>query len=76
LEFIENLVCGYEECHYNHDKYCYCESVTLDISASCENMETCEDYDCNECEFFDFCTKEKKYTSTAFSGDESIFPSE
>ncbi|OPX31555.1 hypothetical protein B1H10_08665 [candidate division KSB1 bacterium 4484_188] len=42
MEFLENLVCGCEECHYNHENYCYHGTVTLDIGASCEDMETCE----------------------------------
>lgn len=74
MDFIENLSCEYEECHFNHDRYCFNESVTLDIGASCENVLACDDFDCNDCEFFEFCTKEKKYTSTAFSADESLFP--
>jgi hypothetical protein len=76
MNFIENLSCECEECHFNHDQYCYIESVTLDIGASCEDMQTCENYDCNECEFFDLCSKEKKYNSSAFSSDENIFPAE
>jgi len=76
MEFIENLACGCAECHFNHDSYCYRVSVNLDLAASCEDMETCENYDCNECEYFDICTKEKKYNSSAFSGDRSIFPSQ
>lgn len=76
MEFIENLLCGCEECHFNHDKYCYRKTVTMDIGGTCEDMETCDDYECSECEFFDFCTKEKKYNSSAFAADESLFPPE
>ncbi len=76
MDFIENLVCANEECHFNHDGYCYRETVTLDITGNCEDAETCEDYDCTECEFFDFCSKSKKYSSSAFSGDDNIFLSE
>ncbi|APF19501.1 hypothetical protein Cabys_2753 [Caldithrix abyssi DSM 13497] len=34
---------------------------------------TCEDFDCQDCEFFDFCEKDKKYNSTAFTSNEDYY---
>lgn len=75
MPFIENVTCGAEECHFNHANYCYRESITLDIAGTCEDFETCNDYDCNDCEYFDFCSKDKKYSSQAF-GEEGFFEEE
>ena len=75
MKFIENLTCGDIECHFNHDNYCYREEVILDVGATCESFENCEMHNCNECEFFDICSKEKKYNSATFLDDE-LFPEE
>ncbi len=73
MSYHENLTCGCDDCHFNHDNLCYRETITLDINGTCENMVTCEEYDCNDCEFFDFCTKDKKYNSTAFTNNEDYY---
>ena len=73
MDYLDNLKCGCHECHFNQDNFCYRESVTLDMTSTCEDMETCEDYECLECDFFDFCSKEKKYNSAAFSTDRNFF---
>jgi hypothetical protein len=57
MAYFENLTCGCSDCHYNHDHLCYRESIVLDLNGTCENMENCDDYECNDCEFFDFCEK-------------------
>ena len=57
MAYFENLTCGCTDCHYNHDNLCYRESIVLDLNGTCENMENCDDYECNDCEFFDFCQK-------------------
>ena len=75
MPFIENLTCGVEECHFNHGNYCYREAVTLDIAGTCEDQETCDDYDCQDCEYFDFCSKDKKFSSGAF-GEDGFFDEE
>ncbi len=54
MAYFENLTCGCAECHYNHDNLCYRESIVLDLNGTCEDMENCNDYECNVCEFFDF----------------------
>jgi len=69
MPYIENLSCGVQECHFNHDNFCHREVITLDIGGTCEDQETCENYECQDCEFFDFCTKDKKFSSSAFSED-------
>jgi hypothetical protein len=72
MPYLENLTCGAEECHFNHANYCYKETVSLDIAATCEDFENCDDYECQDCEFYDFCTKDKKFSSNTF-GEESFY---
>lgn len=76
MKFLDGVSCANTECHFNHDNYCYRTEIVLDIGGICESQETCDMYDCNECEFFDFCNKEKKYNSSAFTDDDEMFPSE
>jgi hypothetical protein len=73
MSYFENLTCGCQDCHYNHDALCYRESITLDLNGTCEDMVTCDDFECQDCEFFDFCKKEKKYNSTAFTSNEDYY---
>jgi len=73
MAYFENLTCGCTECHFNHDHLCYRESIVLDLNGTCEDMENCDDFECNDCEFFDFCQKEKKFNSTAFTADSDLY---
>lgn len=73
MGYFENLACGCSECHYNHDNLCYRESIVLDLNGTCEDMENCDDYECIDCEFFDFCKKEKKFNSIAFTADSDYY---
>jgi hypothetical protein len=36
-------------------------------------MVNCDDFECQDCEFFDFCKKEKKYNSSAFTSNEDYY---
>ena len=72
MPYNENVTCGAEECHFNHNNFCYRESLTLDLSGTCEDFENCDDYICSDCEYFDFCNKDKKFSSGAF-GEEGFF---
>jgi hypothetical protein len=45
----------------------------MDKNGTCEDMVNCDDFDCQDCEYFDYCTKEKKYNSTAFTSNENYF---
>lgn len=73
MSYFENLTCACEDCHYNHDVLCYRESITLDLNGTCENMVDCTDFQCQDCEFFDFCKKEKKFNSIAFTTNEDYY---
>ncbi len=73
MGYFENFICGCTDCHFNHDALCYRESITLDLNGTCEDMQNCDAYECHDCEFFDFCKKEKKFNSTAFTADADFY---
>jgi hypothetical protein len=39
---------------------CLLESVTLDFTGNCENIMHCDEYECETCQHFQICTKDKK----------------
>lgn len=73
MAYFENLTCGCTECHYNHDHLCYRVNLMLDLNGNCEDMDTCENYECSECEYYDFCAKDRKYNSSAFTADQDLY---
>lgn len=54
--------CHYNNCYYNHNikHLCLLNKLTLDFSGTCENIMHCDEYECDVCERFNICTKEKK----------------
>ena len=50
------------DCYDNHNlkHICLRSSVTLDSTGTCENIEHCDQYECDSCQRFKICTKLKK----------------
>lgn len=48
----------YEDDNLNHR--CLLNEVTLDFTGTCENINICDEYDCDSCERYNLCLKNKK----------------
>lgn len=64
--------CNLIDCYYNDNvqNRCLINEVTLDFSGTCENISICDEYECNSCEKYSLCLKEKKVETEI---DESQF---
>ena len=54
--------CHLQDC-YNNDNIanrCLLNEVTLDSTGTCENISICDEYECDTCEHYNLCLKEKK----------------
>lgn len=54
--------CNYLECYENDNlnHRCFLNEVTLDFSGTCENVNICDEYDCDSCKRYNLCLKDKK----------------
>ncbi len=54
--------CYYRDCYYNHNikHQCLLPKITLDFTGTCERIMHCDEYECDTCERFVICSKEKK----------------
>jgi len=54
--------CYYADCYDNHNLLheCLRRSVTIDFTGNCENINHCDEFECNDCERFSLCKKQKK----------------
>lgn len=48
----------YENDNLNHR--CLLNEVTLDFTGTCENVNICDEYDCDSCKRYNVCLKDKK----------------
>ena len=55
-------ICHNTDCFENHNlkHRCLLGTVTLDATGTCENVNHCDEYECNTCRRFSICTKGKK----------------
>lgn len=54
--------CHYKDC-YNNDNVtnrCLLNEITLDATGTCENISLCDENECESCENYSVCLKEKK----------------
>lgn len=54
--------CHMMDC-YNNDNVsnrCLLNEITIDGTGTCENIEICDEYECDNCEHYNLCLKEKK----------------
>lgn len=57
--------CGYINCYFNNnlEEFCTQDTITVNATGVCETLQHCDDYVCNECDMYEFCTKDKKANS-------------
>ena len=53
-----NCIECYENDNLNHR--CLLNEVTLDFAGTCENIDICDEYECESCERYNLCLKGKK----------------
>ena len=53
-----NCLDCYEDDNLNHR--CLLNEITLDFTGTCENINICDEYDCDSCERYNLCLKNKK----------------
>jgi hypothetical protein len=56
-----NCIDCYDNDNLNHR--CLLNEVTLDSTGTCENINICDEYECDACERFSLCLKKKKFDS-------------
>lgn len=56
------LLCAYTDCYDNDGvaHQCLREAITLGFAGECENLQHCDEYDCETCLRFTACRKEKR----------------
>ena len=54
--------CNLTDCYENDNinRRCLRNEVTLDFTGTCENINICDEYECDSCERYNLCLQEKK----------------